>query len=342
MDVSVDHIQQGKPGSWFRNNFIPLLMLSASLAVITCYFHHFTFVSSPNSTLLSMNHLAVVSGEAKAPLQYRFAPYFIAQGIQYTAVKLGAPNNSEVLVFIYFCIRAVLMTAVYLALLYFLGIWFDIKRAILGLCFFVAVNPLAEYYYFHQPGDPWILLFFVLSYIAIARKWDILLIPIVFFAFPFHESIALIIPAYFFARLGEVPLKSVIIWTLVLCLVWLIPYIGVRLIFGILPEIMDEKLAASPYTSVLNQNLSTPKGWVVLFLCFNVLWFAVPAAWSSIPSVVRRMFGMVPIYLVVYLIHGHLVEGRHFMPLEPLFIIAGLAWLGQIDRNRQGLDSQVS
>jgi len=320
-----------KSGNWFRSNLLWLILLGVSLAFITSYFHHYTYISSPNSVLVSMNHVDVVSFEAKAPLQYRLAPYLIAQGLLNAAVLFGAPNNSDVLMLVYCCIRVIILTFCYLALLGFLGIWFDIKSSILGLLFLVAVNPLAEYFYFHQPGDPWMLLFFILGYTAIAKKLDLLLIPIILIGVPFHESTAFLIPAYLFARLGNAPLKSVIIWTVVLVIAWAVPVAGLRMIFGILPEIMAEKIADSPYTSVFDQNLRTPRGWLMLLMVFNVMWFAVPAAWKQIPDVVRRMFGMVIMYLVAYQFAGHNIEGRHFMPLLPLFIVGGLTWLERAD-----------
>jgi len=326
--VNVNNSKTGA-NNWFRENFLWLLLLSVSLAIVTSYFNHYIYVSSTNPVLLSNDHLDVVSFKAKAPMQYRLAPYFIEQWILDAAVNFGAPNNSVTLIFIDFCVRTVLTTLGYLALLLFFGVWFDLRLSLIGLLFFVAVNPLAEFSYYHQPGDPFNLLFFILGYFAIAQNLDYWLLPILFFGVPFHESIALLIPAYIAARFGAIPYKTIIFRTVLLCIALCIPYFAIRILIGHVPNYITEQMANRPYSSVLTENLLNPKGWWVLFLTFNVLWFVLPAAWGRLPQVVRRMFIIVPIYLLVYLIYGRFVEGRNFRPLLPLFLVAGLMWLGK-------------
>jgi len=318
----------GCPVDWFRGNLPWLLVLAISLSIITSYFHHHLYVSAPNLELLSIDHLKVVQGYAEAPMQYRPAPYFMAQTLLNVTVRFGLPNNSYTLVLCYFILQFVATTLCYLALLKFLSKWFDLKRSILGLCFLVAVNPLAEFQYYHQPGDPWNFLFFLLGYIAIARRRDAWLWPIIFIGVPFRETVLLLIPAHFAARVGEAPVRKIILWTLALCAAWLIPTIALRLVFGFQENYMVGKLIRSGLPSVLYFNLTRPEGWLVLFLYFNVLWLALPLTWRRLPKTIRRMFVIVPIFLIVHLFWGRLIEGRLYMPLMPLFLPAGLAYLG--------------
>lgn len=325
--------QVENPGKWFRKNFKWLLLLSFSFAIITCYYHHHTYVTVPNSILASTDHLSVVNGEAMAPMQYRFAPYYIAHGLLQLLVKAGAPNNSLSLMNSYLIIQIILTTITNLLLLSFLGIWFDLRLAVTGLLYRLAINPMAEYHYYHQPGDPWIYLFFLLGFIAIATKREVLLLPIIMAGVLFHESILFLIPAYFLARFGTVPNARIITWTFVLIIAWIAVYAGVRMGFGDVQNYMVDKLEASPYPNIMTENLTSPAGWVSLLFCFNVLWIAVPAAWRHMPETARRMFYIVPLYLLVYFIYGRFVEGRIFMPIQPLFIVAGLTWLSNLTQN---------
>jgi len=315
---------------WLRGNLAWLIILCVSLAIITSYYHHYIYISTPNMEALSLDHLAVVKGEASAPLQYRLAPYYIAQGIQYVAVSMGAPNTSKTLIAIYLWMRIVVLSVAYFTLLSFLGIWFDLKRAVLGLCFTVAVNPLAEFQYYHQPGDPWNYLFFILGFIAIVKRRDFWLWPLIFIGVPFRESIVLLIPAWFAARIGEMPPGRLIGWTIALLAAWLIPSAILRDIFGFLGNYVEHRLTIRDIPSVLHYNLTRPEGFLVLFLYFNVLWLALFSGWKNLPRVIRRMFIIVPIFLVIHLVWGRLVEGRLYMPLLPLFLVAGLNWLGQL------------
>jgi hypothetical protein len=324
-NVQKQAADNGKTG-WLRGNLAWLIILCVSFAIITSYYHHYLYVSAPNMEALSLDHLAVVKGEASAPLQYRLAPYYIAQGIMYVAINLGAPNDSKTLITVYLWMRIIVMSVAYFALLSFLGIWFDLRRAVLGLCFTIAVNPLAEFQYYHQPGDPWNYLFFILGFIAIARRRDYWLWPLIFIAVPFRESIVLLIPAYFAARIGEERPGKVILWTIALIAAWLIPSAILRLVFGFLGNYVEHRLTIRDIPSILHYNLTRPEGFLVLFLYFNVLWLAIFSAWRNLPRVVRRMFVIVPIFLVIHLVYGRLVEGRLYTPLLPLFLIAGLTW----------------
>ncbi|HEX9744033.1 MAG TPA: hypothetical protein VGB30_01265 [bacterium] len=91
---------------------------------------------------------------------------------------------------------------------------------------------------------------------------------------------------------------------------------------------MDERLENLGGISLLRINLTNPDGWVVLLLIFNVLWIAVFAAWKYLPEIVRRLFIIVPIFLAIHFLAGKTVEGRLYLPILPLFVMAGLFWLG--------------
>ncbi len=320
------------PHSWFRANFWWLLVLCLSFAAVTAYYHHYFYVSGPNSVAVSIDHQNVIQRKAEAPMQYRFAPYLIAEIVLDLLVKSGAPNDSRTLLISYLLIRILAMTMCYLALLKFLSIWFDLKLSLLGLGFMVAVNPMFEFQYYHQPGDPWNLLFFILGFSAIALKKDNWLFLIIFLGVPFRESIVLLIPAYFAARYGELPIGPLILRTIGLIIVWAIPWIGIRALFGPVINYMENKLELRDLPNIFAYNLKYPEGWLVLFLSFNVLWFTLFKAWVQIPVVIRRCFVIVPIFLIIHLAWGRLVEGRLYMPLEPLFIVGGLTYLASLNK----------
>jgi len=312
---------------WLKKYFLPLLILTASMSFITSYYHHYTYIGATNQHLVAIDHMEVVSAKAPAPMQYRAAPYFIAQGILNITVKFGISNDSASLAIVYTAIRFLVMTVAGLALLYFLGLWFDLKSSVMGLLFMFAVNPLAEYQYYHQPGDPWNLLFFILGFIFIAKKYDLLLIPLIFIAVPFRETVLLLIPAYIAARYDEDKPLTVILISIALIIAWLVPWYSLRVIFGNATNYMEQKLDDANLPGVFAENISGTKGWAVLLLYFNILWIAIFAAWNRIPRVIRRIFVIVPLFLLIHLVWGRLVEGRLYAPILPLFLVAGLAWL---------------
>jgi hypothetical protein len=304
--------------------------IALAFSVITSYYHQFVYISQPNVNLVVKDHFEVIGGHAMAPTQYRLAPYFLAQGAQALAVMMGAPNDSNTLLRVYLVIQVIVMAAGYYLLLVFLSKWFDSTRSVLGLCFLVAVNPLAEYQYYHQPGDPWSFLFFLMGYFALVAGRDIWLFPIIFIGTPFRETIALLIPAYVAVRWGRIPVGRLIFWTLALGLTFLIPFEAIRLHYGPLANYLTTRNDWEKYGSTFLYNLTHLDGWIVVLLYFNVLWAALVIKWRYLPRVVRRLFIIVPIVLATSLIWGRIVEARLYLSILPLFIPAGLLLLGPL------------
>ena len=77
-------------------------------------------------------------------------------------------------------------------------------------------------------------------------------------------------------------------------------------------------------------NMRRIDGWIVLILYFNVLWAAIFLKWKELPLFLRRVFVVVPISLVTFLLWGRIVEGRLYLPLMPLFLPSGLLMFGRI------------
>jgi len=328
MGISQEPIKSPERGRFRRS----LLLLIVPLAIITTYYHHHVFISRPNLLAIAQNHIQVISGEAQAPTQYRVAPFRIAEEIYRIAIYFGAEEEAGTLILCYTGISLVLTAVSFSLLIVFLQRWFSPGKAVLGLLFMVAVNPLAEYMYFHQPSDPWILMFFLLGYIAIVYQKDIWLPLIVFLAVPFKETIGLLIPAYIAAGLGKTTPKHTIWIAVLMTIGFILPYLYLRLLYGSLENYMEDRLLKVDMPSIFMVNLTNLDGWIVLLLLFNALWIAVPLMWRKLPRDIRRMFFMVPIFFLIHLFNGRFVEARLFLPLLPLYIPAGILWLDLLYR----------
>jgi hypothetical protein len=209
-----------------------MVLLAVSFAIITGYFHHHIYVTQPNQLGVVEQHFDVVNGDAMAPTQYRPAPFLIADSIFKLLVMSGVANNSLNLIRTYTFIRLLLMALNYVLLLIFFRTWFDPVKSVLGLCFFVAVNPLAEYFYFHQPSDPWLLTFFLLGYLAIINIKDLLLPLVIFIAVPFKETIILLLPGYIAANWKNSSIARISIFSVFSMAGFAMPWLALRLIYG--------------------------------------------------------------------------------------------------------------
>lgn len=303
------------------------LGISLAFAIITVYYHQFIYLSQPNVTLVVKDHFEVVNGKAMAPIQYRPAPYMIAHLFFMLLTSLGAPNDSNTLLRVYVAINLLIMTACFYLILTFFQRWFNGVLALLGLCFMVAVNPLAEYQYYHQPGDSWNLLFFLIAYHCLAASKDFWLIPILLVGTPFRETIGLLIPAYAALRWKNIPNSRLLTWLIIFIVVFLIPYVMIRFNYGVLPNYITTRLDWEVDKNAFFYNITHIDGWIVLFLYFNVLWIAVVLEWSQMPNFLRRLFVIVPLLLCSSLFWGRIVEARLYLPIMPLFIPAGLLFL---------------
>ena len=322
---------RGKSPKKIKLPLIWALAISIVFSIITVYYHHHVYITAPNSVAVALNHFDVVQGEAKAPTQYRIGPYWLAHVVFTQAILLGAPNDNFTLAGVYTTVRLIVTAFAYFSLLVFLSRWFDPARTVLGLCFLVAVNPLATFMYFHQPGDPWTFLFFMLGLIAIQSGRDWWLPLLILIGTPFRETIVLLLPAYLAIRWGEIPFTR--LWSLVAAMLvaFLLPYLGLRWYFGPIESYVVEHLREHQSPNLFVYNLTQPDCWMVTLLYFNVLWIAVPLVWRKLPRLIRRAWIIVPIFFIIHLIWGRLVEARLFLPILPLFIPAGLLMLGPIE-----------
>jgi hypothetical protein len=321
---------EGSPSPQIRSrDRLWFVAISSAFSIITSYYHQFIYISQPNVLAVVKDHFDVIGGNALAPTQYRLAPYFLAQWVLNLTVAWGASNDSITLLKVYLAIQIVVMAAAYYLLLVLLTKWFDPARALLGLCFMVAVNPLAEYQYFHQPGDCWSLLFFLLGYLAMASGRDGWLALILLAGTPFRETIALLIPAYVALRWGRKSLTRLIPWTLLFILAFLIPFAAIRLHYHQLANYVTTHPGAENVSFPL-YNLTHIDGWLVLFLYFNILWPAIFLKWRSLPVFFRRVSIILPLFFASIFLWGRFAEGRLYLPILPLFLPAGLLMLGPV------------
>lgn len=320
------------PASREQGVIVTFILISFFFSIITGYYHHHVYINRIHWASIVENHLNVMEGKAEAPTQYRFVPHWITDRIYRASVELGAPADPDTLIKCYTGVRIVIMTLCNFLLLIFLRRWFDPMRCILGLLFTIAVNPLNEYMYYHQPADPWLYLIFLTGYILIVAGRDWWLAPVIFAGVLFKESAGLLIPAYIAARWGNTSWKKIVWNTVFMSVGFLVPYFLLRLRYGMLDNYMVDRIAGSGFTNLLQVNLANQDAWVVVFLYFNVLWFAVPMTWNSLPQVIRRMFLIVPLFFVLHILYAMLVEGRLFQAVLPLFLPSGLILLERLSK----------
>jgi hypothetical protein len=253
-------------------------------------------------------HAEMVGGQALAPSQYRPLTPWIAEVLRYVLPTAYVPLP-------YFIVRAVVTS---LTLIYFdryMRTWFSRGASAAAALCVAAILPFT-YFRVIQESDPLNLLVFILAFWAIAARRDLLLIPLVLVGTLNRETTAMIPVVYALARWRQIPMRQLIIRTLLLIACWAAVYGSLRLAYG-----MREY-----YTNVfmLGRNLENwlPTAHVVLL--FGAIWVLAFFGLRRGPVMLRRTLWLLPPFLALHYMVAIVMEVRLFLPFAP--VVIPLTW----------------
>jgi len=254
-------------------------------------------------------HEEMISGNASAPNQYRILTPWLAD-----LILPLMPNES--LIGAYFVIRALCIGLSLFLFDRYMRTWFSLGAAAAGALCLSAVIPFG-YYLVVQESDPLNLLVFVAAFLALTRRKDMWLAPLVLVGTLNRETPAMLPAAYLLARWGEEPPRRAVGRTALLAACWVVAY----------GWLLGHYQLKSSYTDwvMLRANLGTWRPTVFAFLTFGVVWLLpVLALKHDPPKLLRRCVWLVPPFVALHYVIAVVQEVRLFLPLAP--IVLPLSW----------------
>ncbi len=254
-------------------------------------------------------HDKMLAGQAAAPNQYRaLTPWlvqYLVQPLHLTSTIYGA----------YAVLRGLLVALTLWCFDRYLRTWFSRPAAAAGALCLAALIPFT-YFAVIQESDPLNLLVIVLGFLAIARKRDLWLFPLMLVGTLNRETTLLLPAEYFLARWKEEPSGRVISRTALLTACWAVVFTGLHLAYG----------HRANYTEQImwDSNLATAMPTLRAFVFLGVLWVLPWFAPKDTPPLLRRTLWLVPPFVALHYIVAVVQEVRLFLPLLP--ILLPLSW----------------
>jgi hypothetical protein len=246
----------------------------------------------------------MIGGQALAPSQYRPLTPWIAEALRHVLPTDYVPLP-------YFVARALITS---LTLIYFdryMRTWFSRGVSAAGAFCLAAILPFT-YFKVIQESDPLNLLVFVLAFWAIAVRRDLLLIPLVLVGTLNRETTAMIPVIYALARWRQIPLRTLIVRTVILIACWAAIYGGLRLAYGMREYYTD--------VFMLQRNLGNWLPTAHVLLVFGAIWILAVFGRSRGPAMLRRTLWLLPPFLVLHYVVAMVMEVRLFLPFAPVLI----------------------
>ncbi len=254
-------------------------------------------------------HDKMLAGQAAAPNQYRvLTPWlvqYLVQPLHLTGTIYGA----------YAVLRGLFVALTLWCFDRYLRTWFSRSAAAAGALCLAAVIPFT-YFAVIQESDPLNLLVIVLGFLAIARKHDAWLFPLMLVGTLNRETTLLLPAVYFLARWKEEASGKVILRTVLLAACWAVVFAGLRLRYG----------HHANYTEQImwGQNVASALPTLRAFIFLGVLWILPWLAPKDTPVLLRRTLWLVPPFVALHYIVAVVQEVRLFLPLAPILI--PLSW----------------
>jgi hypothetical protein len=173
------------------------------------------------------------------------------------------------------------------------------------------------------------MMFFFLGYILLKENkfWGLLL---VIFIASFNRETPIFLALFYFVysfRTGifnkTKKLIKFILKNGLLVLSWAIPYISLRIYFGIRNE---ANLEIAGIYSQLPHNLA-PLNLTLLFVFLGIIWILAYINIKDNDLFTKRIMYIIPLFILVHFIMGHINETRLFLPITPPLLISGFKYL---------------
>jgi hypothetical protein len=261
-------------------------------------------------------HSAIIGGGMLAPNQYRILTPYLAEALHRLGLSLGASYDA---------IRFVAMFLAMVAFYIYARRWLSGPLAGLSLLVLTAILPFA-YLVESQDLESIELLVFTLGLWAIRDGRDAMLVPLVLVGTLNKETAGLLIAFWAVNRLG------ISVWPVLggvrvtpnggwprvavtgaaLVAAWTLPYVGLRLAFGLREYYTDFVM--------LGHNLVDLRSYLYPLLLFGPLWYLAVRRASRAPAFLRRCLLVIPLYFALCWLLAAPSEVRLFLILAPIIL----------------------
>lgn len=303
-----------------------LLIFSVSAVIAQGYS---SLVGQPNLARCLELHNQIIAGTAPSPYRYRILVPFIGQAFIRPFSAVVSTNAAFLLWYAFYDLLAVLLLLSSLFL--WLREWFSKEQALIGVLFVAGTMPIALQDHYFQP---WSLLesgLFTISLLAMQRRQYWLVAFLVAIASLNRETGVFIPLAFLLERIDIVGVVKArprisgrsILLSGIFFLVWALIFFGLRLFLG--STLHVETIEGLFEHNITQDSVLHTFQNGVLFL--GGFWVFVVLGFSYAPGIIRRVSVMVPFYIIVIILGGVWYEVRLLMPLYPVFIPLGLAFL---------------
>jgi len=241
-------------------------------------------------------------------MQYRVLVYYAAAGLQ----KLGISFKAS-----YLILRGAGLLAVACLFHYLLLIFFPPGAAFTGVLILFAALPQTYLHYFMQEMDIPNLIVFLLGLIAIVRRRDWMLIPLIALGMINRETPVFLPIIWLFVRWDELPLRALAGFLTAYYLTAFGVYGGLQAYFG-------RHASFSPLI-MLSDNLSNIHSYIGFAALFGFLLYPALKGWGVKPKLFRRASLVIPWYIGFNLVLTIFVESRLLALLYLILIPLAIA-----------------
>jgi hypothetical protein len=264
-------------------------------------------MESMDNYLIEFHH-KLINGTFLTPIQYRLISYYLPELIHkvfHISLKLS-----------YIILRYIWVSLSLIIFHKYLKKWFNERIAhfgtlYFGIMFFWTIRKNIE-----NQSEPLNILLFVISLILIIdEKYYLLLITIIIGSF--NKLTIIFIPAiYFLYNYKRLNFWQLVFRTFLLFLPVFIICGGLRYYFRKNPYQCD--------LIQLSYNLSSIYNIAKPIILFNLFWILPFIKFRSKPIFFKRVFLIVPLFVLLHFLIGIVYETRLFLPLAPILIPMGL------------------
>lgn len=301
------------------------LFLSVAAVNACLYFYD---IHIPNLDVRLELHSQIISGTALSPYRYRVLIPFLVEGFA-RLLTLFAPYPQAVMVG--YIVFDLLELAIFFPVMHrFLRTWYSPEQSLIGTLF--TATPLIVALRAHQ-FQPWSLLEPTLLtlglWLMIGQRY--VWLGIVTLAATLNRETGIFIPIAFcltaiswrsLLNRQTIPWADVFRATAYFA-IWLAAFAGIRFLRGPAPPIHTLADLWELNTGGWSLYL-TAQNWV-LFL--GAFWLFIIPGYRRAPVFLRRTAWIIPMYVVMMALFGRWYETRLLIPLYPLLIGLGLAYL---------------
>jgi len=285
-----------------------------SFALMLCFYHAQT-IDRPFWLERSEFHQGVISGDFKAPYQYRILSPWLTEvpaRIVENVLDLPAGKQAAMARELFYSFQRLVATFLLFVVFHlYLERWFTWEIAFAGTLILAGIHLFTFRSYFFQPDSALHLLFLTIgAYLIAFGGRDAWLYPLTIIGSLNRETFGLIVPLYVsFCGLT----KRAATHAMGLLLMWLAMQVALRAFFGFRPRFADRPMIDNLYESL----------WP-LFL-FSLMWLIPLVYFRKLPTALRAMLVLfAPPLIVANVVFGKVEETRLFLDLAIVLIPATL------------------